>query len=609
MLAWRGKVKGQSARSRVPVLVALLAALAGCDGRARAPKVKAHTEPSHAADNTVVEFDLTSGVAESTASGGLFPLPAARTFTGLLRTLERTAADRQTKAVFLRLGGIRLDYAKVEELSALLAKVKAQTPVYCHAHGLANTTLWLTLKGCTKTTLSPAGDVDAVGMSMQMVYMKTLLDKLGIKADFLSVGKFKSAAESLLRDEPSEAAREEWLETLGSIRKTWVDSVAAVRGDTLPHLEDGPFGAAKALELKLVGALGDEYEARAEALSRGGATATKTVFGSGKETQPGDSFAEILSLLSGLDDKRSHEPHLAVVPLSGSITMGSDGLFESEGISERAVTKTLRRLTKDDSVRAVVLRIDSPGGSALASDLMWSRLKELAKTKPLIVSVGGMAASGGYYLACAGARIFADRTSIVGSIGVVGGKIVFGPALEPLGVRAVSLSPGSDAQRPTYESPLFTWDDATRARVYDQMRGVYELFISRVAEGRKKTREQIHAIAEGRIYSGSQGLEIGLVDEIGGLSQALDWARKEAGLSSSAVVTVEGPSDGLLEALGLEPEASMSQFTEAVERHRRKIWSPLALVPHEYVPWVAGVSPLLSHEKVLALAPFILKAE
>ena len=585
-----------------------LCLLSGCDGRATAPKHKHHQAEGRTEDSSVVEFDLTSGVAESTASGGLFPLPAMRTFTGLVRAIERTQADRNVKAIYLRLGMHRLDFAKVEELSTLLSKVKERTPVYCHAHALSNSTLWFTLKSCSKTFLSPAGDVDAIGMSMQMVYIKSLLDKLGVKADFLSVGKFKSAAESLLRDAPSEAARQEWLETLGSIRQSWHDSVGAVRADQVPNLENGPFGAQKALELKLVDALGDEHEARADALSRGGASATKIAYGTAKQPASGAALSEVLSLLSGLDEADSKKPHIAVIPLAGSITMGSDGLFESEGINEHAVTKTLERLKNDDSVRAVVLRLDSPGGSALASDLMWSRLRELAQAKLLVASVGGMAASGGYYLACAASRIFASETSIVGSIGVVGGKIVIGPALEPYGVHAISLAPGKDAQRPTYESALFAWDEATRARVYEQMRGVYDLFVSRVSEGRKLSREKVYALAEGRIYSGKQGRDIGLVDEIGGLYQTLEYARKQVGLSKEAPVTVEGQSDGLLSALGLDREASSEQFALALEQHRKQLWSPLAMVPREWVPWVSGVSPLLSHETVLALSPFAVQA-
>lgn len=590
------------------VLALLLSSLAACEGRHPAPRRESQPNKNDVTDSTVVEFDLTQGVAEATAGGGFFPLPAARTFTGLIRAVERVRADRNTKAVYIRLGSAQLASAKVEELALLLGSLKQKTPIYCHAHSLSNATLWLTLRGCTKTWLSPAGDVNAIGIAAQLVYFKGLLDKLQIQADFLSVGKYKSAAESLLRDAPSDAAREEWLETLGSLRTSWLEGIGSVRPDVLPHLETGPWGARAALERKLVSALGDEHEARRDTTRQAGTTGTKVVFGAGKKPGPGQAVQEILKLLSGVDADASGKPHIAVVPFVGSITMGaSDGLLQSDGISEHGAARTIQRLIDDDAVRAVVLRIDSPGGSALASDLIWSRLRELGRAKPLIASVGGMAASGGYYLACAADRIVAESTSIVGSIGVVGGKIVFGPALEPYGIHTVTLTPGPDANRVAYESPLVAWDDGTRERVREQMHQVYDLFVDRVAEGRKMQRERVLESAEGRIFSGRQGRERGLVDALGGLTDALAWARKEAGLDAEAPVTVEGQGEGLLASLGLDAEASAEQFAASVERRQQRLYGPYAALPKAWVPWVSGLSPLLEQERVLTLMPFVLQ--
>lgn len=592
-------------------LLTLLGGL-GCEGRhpAIAGKSRARELPSASASGTVVEVDLANGVPESTASGGgLFPLPASRTYTGLVRALERLERDRDAKSVLVRLGAHRLNFAQAEELGALLANVRRSRPVVCHANALSNSTLWFTLKGCDRTWLSPAGDVDAIGIGTQMVYVKKLLDSLGVKADFLAVGKWKSAAEMFLRDEPSDAARQEWLETLGGMRQSWLEGVNAARPAAAESLENGPWGARAALDRHLVDALGDDVAAMDDAKKRGNTRNTKVGYGVGKKPGSEQAFSEMLRLLSGVDDGGGARAHIAVVPLAGSITMGSEGLFEGDGIVHQSTVRTLDRLIEEDDARAVVLRIDSPGGSALASDLLWLRLRRLAEVKPVVVSVGSMAASGGYYLACAADRIFAEKTSIVGSIGVVGGKIVFGPALEQYGVRAVTLSPSPDPNRVVYESPLSAWDDATRARILEQMTGVYDLFVDRVAEGRKLPREQIQELAQGRIYDGVKGKELGLVDEIGGLEQALDWARKQTGLDRQSPVTVEGPSDGLLAALGLDAQASISEFSAAVERQRRRLWSPMALVPRAFAPLVAGVSPLLSHERVLALSPIMLSVE
>lgn len=582
------------------------AAAFACEGRHPAILGKSKPQASPAAAGSIAEIDLTSGVPESTSAGaGWFPLPAHRTYTGLVRAIERLEADRDAKAVLIRLGSHRLSFAQVEELSGLLAKLRRTRPVVCHAHSLSNATLWLTLGGCDSTWLSPAGDVDAIGIGTQVVYFRKLLDSLGVKADFLAVGKWKSAAESFLRDEPSDAARQEWLETLGGIRRSWIDGVARARPEAVERLENGPYGARTALQLKLVDALGDDTSAMDDAKKRGKTRQSRVVFGAGKKPGPGLALQEILRLLSGVDDGAGSRPHIAVVPLAGSITMGSEGLFEGDGIVHVSAVRTIDRLIDEDDVRAVVLRIDSPGGSALASDLLWQRLRRLVAVKPVVVSIGSMAASGGYYLACAADYIFAESTSIVGSIGVVGGKIVFGPALENYGVHAVTLSPSPHVNRVAYESPLVPWDDDTRARILEQMTGVYDLFVDRVSEGRKLKRDQVASLAEGRIYTGQQGKELGLVDELGGLLQALDWARQRAGLDAQSPVTVEGPGEGLLSALGLDAQASLPEFTAAVEHQRRRLWSPMANVPQPFAAHLAGLTPLLANERVLFLAPLV----
>ncbi|MGE5786170.1 MAG: signal peptide peptidase SppA, partial [Myxococcales bacterium] len=393
------------------------------------------------------------------------------------------------------------------------------------------------------------------------------------------------------------------------MRKSWLDGVASARPTAVESVENGPWGARAALEHHLVDELGDDRAALDDAKKRGHASDTKTVFGSEKKPGSEAALAELFRMLSGLEDGAASRAHVAVVPLSGGITMGSEGLFEGEGIVHTGTIRTIERLAEDNDVRAVVLRIDSPGGSALASDLIWLHLRKLAATKPVVVSIGGMAASGGYYLACAAEHIFAEPTSIVGSIGAVGGKIVIGPALEGHGVHAVTLTPSPDPGRVAYSSPFVSWNDATRTRVFEQMKGVYDLFIDRVSEGRKLERDRVLNLAEGRIYTGQRGKELGLVDELGGLSSALEWARRRAGLDERAPVTVEGAGDGLLSALGLDAQASLPEFTAAVERQRRRLWSPLVLAPRSLIPLLSGITPVLGHERVLVLAPIALDAD
>jgi protease-4 len=292
--------------------------------------------------------------------------------------------------------------------------------------------------------------------------------------------------------------------------------------------------------------------------------------------------------------------------------MGSDeSLFgRSEGISERALGPVLARLENDDSVRAVVLRIDSPGGSALASDLLWHRLMRLRAKKPLVVSVGEMAASGGYYLASAGQVIFAERGSIVGSMGVVGGKLAFGRALAQVGIHAETFPANPQATagaRAAYPSALAEWDDATRARVLESMTAVYDLFLSRVAEGRKTSVDAIAPFAEGRIFSGVQGRDHGLVDELGGLSAAIAKARQLAKLPADAELEAVGGARGFWGALGGVsapglPSAALSALTSPGD----SIAQSLGRLAPAVVPFATGLLPLAEGERALTVVPFAL---
>jgi protease-4 len=298
----------------------------------------------------------------------------------------------------------------------------------------------------------------------------------------------------------------------------------------------------------------------------------------------------------------------------GAISMEGGGglLSEGGGIVERRMVRTLTRLERDDDVKAVVLRIDSPGGSALASDLLWHGLMRIRAKKPLVVSIGSMAASGGYYLASTGSVIFADDTSIVGSIGVVGGKVAANKALEKLGVHAETIPAKGDdpraAARAAYESFLMPWDDPTRERVLSTMTAIYELFLARVAEGRSIPVERVAASAEGRIFSGREGKTRGLVDELGGLTEAIARARTLAGLAVDARVNAVGESSGLLDALAEEaPESRAGAMPPRPLAGAGMVVAELIerLGP-ELLPFAESLAPLGEHERAVCALPFAL---
>lgn len=571
---------------------------------------------AHPNEPLVAELDLAQGAPE-TPTAGLFGPSSGRTYFDWLMELRDLAKRDNVKGIFVRLGsGSDLGLARAQELGGLLATLRAAgKPVVCHANDYDQPTLLFVSKACDEIWLSPAGGVDAVGLAFELVFMRELLDKLHIEVDMLQVGKYKGANESLTRDSVSPEARESYKRALSGLREAWIGGITEgrKRPDLSEIVEDGPFSAEDAKARGLVDEVGYESDARSSAAKRAGVSLVTTRYGgAGRSSQ---ELVGVLRALSGSEG--TAVPHLAVVRASGAISMGGTGspLGGSDGIAERDLGKTLRRLTEDDAVRAVVLRIDSPGGSALASDLLWKQLMALRAEKPLVVSVGGMAASGGYYMACTGTKIFAEPTSIVGSIGVVGGKVSFGKALEQFGVHVESITATDDpvrSARASYMSTFAPWDDATKGRVLDSMTDIYELFLTRVAEGRKIPRLVVEKSAEGQLFGGVIAKERSLVDELGGLDDAMRFALNEAGLPEDAPIEAVGEPQGLLGLLGgaeeEQDEESKAPAAEAVGRA-----AVASLIPEwsQFAPemrlFLLSVWPAVEGERSLAALPFGLR--
>ncbi|HVY47794.1 MAG TPA: signal peptide peptidase SppA, partial [Minicystis sp.] len=543
----------------VAVAAALLVAAAGCDGRPHAATSGEGGGEEGAAgpafDGGVVdEIDLTQGEPEL-APGSLFGPPRKRSHVDLVRVLRSVASDADAKGVYVRLGGASFALARAQEIGALLGAVRKKIPVVCHADDLNNGALYLAAAGCTRVWVSPAGGVDAVGIAAQLVYARSLFDKLHVGVDFLQVGKFKGAEEPFTRDGPSPEARASLEAALRGLRAAWIQGIAT--GRHLDHadeiVEAGPYSPWEAKKNGLIDEVGYGDDAKDEAKKLAHTEHVAMRFGTSEAAAPvPKGLSGVLRALSG--SGHATGAHVAVLPAVGAITMAPSRslLGASEGISEKELGRLVTKVTKDASVKAVVVRIDSPGGSALASDLLWKKLMKLREKKPLVFSIGAMAASGGYYLACTGTKIVAEPGSIVGSIGVVAGKLAFGPALEQIGVHAetIAAAPGpGKATRAAYMSPLTAWDDATRARVLSSMQAVYDLFLQRVAAGRKLTVDDVAPSAEGRIFGGVEAKERKLVDELGGFDDARKLAAKLAGLPPDAPFDVVSDQPNLFELL------------------------------------------------------------
>lgn len=585
---------------------ALAVAALSCDGR----KGFMGRDELGLPGSKVVELNLSRGVSERGAATFFGPIPDT-SYADLLEVI-REIDPEDTKAVFVRLGTANVSLSHATELGRRLSALKEKgITVTCHADDLDNSTVFFFARACSKVWLTPTGGVDSVGLAFQLMFAKALLDKLGIGVDFLQVGKYKGAQEPYTRNEPSPEARASVEEALANLRAAWLEGVREGRGeDAVTAVEDGPHTASRAKELGLVDELGYVDEARKAALDAAEAKSADVVFGGAPGKQKGDGLDDLVRALTGADGMGV--PHVAVVRAVGAITMeAGGGLGGGDGITERELGRTITRLTEDDDVKAVVLRIDSPGGSALASDLLWHKLMKLREKKPLVVSVGGMAASGGYYLSCAGSTIFAEPTSILGSVGVVGGKFSLGGALSSVGVNVVTIPAAPDpikARRAAYLSPFDRWDDPTRARVAEGMQSIYDTFVQRVAEGRGLTSEEVAQGAEGRIYGGVRAKELKFVDELGGLDEAIQHALEKAELGAKGRVKLVGEEPALAALLGGSPDAE-SRAIEGARRELDPLTAWVAQLPEAARVWVDGVTPMAKGETALLLVPFALTAQ
>jgi protease-4 len=584
------------------VVPLLLGAFVSCEGR---PRVGSRSSDVHDEPRTgpaIAILDLSEGAPEQPPAGVLGLSRKSESFEDLVSQIELLQRDVQIRGVLVRLRAIRLGLARATEIGTMLEQLGRKLPVWCHADELGNATVYLAARGCKRVWASPGGSVDAIGLAAQLVYFhKLLAEELGLDVDFLQVGKYKGAEEPFTRDGPSPEARASLQSTLSDMRTAWLGGIHAARptvGDSVP--EDGPYTASGAKERGLVDDVGYFDDARSALEKETGAVRSDVRLGPRSQAGGGDGLGDVFRALT--EDSIGSAP-VALVRAIGAITMDGGGILgQTGGIVERRLLSTLLRLERDEDVKAVVLRIDSPGGSALASDLLWHELMRIRAQKPLVVSVGDMAASGGYYLASAGSIVFADETSIVGSIGVVGGKIAAQRALEKIGVHPDTIAAKAGdphaAARAAYESLLVPWDEPTRKRLLETMTGIYELFLARAAEGRHQPLERMAASAEGRIFSGRDGKDRGLVDELGGLVDAIARARVMAGLPPDARVAVAGEGGGLLQALAQDEPLGQADI--------KRLANLVAELAPDLGPFVESMAPMAAREPALCALPFAL---
>ena len=441
----------------------------------------------------------------------------------LTRALQSAAEDKDVKAVVLMADGAGLAPAQIQELRATLRKVKAAgKPVWMYADTLGLGSLWLGSEASV-LALMPQGDLNIQGLHVEQMYFKGLMDKVGVQADVIHIGNFKSAGEPFTRTEPSPESARQTNELLDDLHMLIVRDIAASRGRTPEELQAlmdrGAIPPQTALAEKMVDRLMYRNEFTREVRKQFGGE-LDFAYGLEDNASAGEGLAGLLSLFSGAPAKgASGRSAVAVVAIEGAI--------DDESIL--TARREILRAARDKSVRALVFRVNSPGGSALASDALYEATRVFKKyKKPLVVSMGDVAASGGYYISALADRIYASEATITGSIGVVGGKIVTKGLMDWAGISVTTFQRGKHADLFTSLRP-FSPEEV--ALVRGESERVYGVFKEAILAGRRdRLKKDLESIAGGRVYSGLDARELGLVDEFGGFQEAIDYAAEQAGL-------------------------------------------------------------------------------
>jgi len=500
----------------------------------------------------IAYFKVRGALAETPVSmPPLFGGEPPQSLKGLLGRLKKARTDDDIVAVVVDFQDAAIGQAQLWELTEALRKFAAvDKEVYLHADSL-RTGSYALATAASHVSVVPTGVVWLTGFYGEAPYLRGLLDKIGCVPDFEQCGSFKSAGESYMRTGPSPEAQKmyDWL--LDDLFDNLIQLIATGR-DLPPEkvrqlIDNGPYSAEEALAAGLIDSVQHRQDFVADLKARYGED-VKFVKDYGKEDlfdMPDDNFFAMFDFFMKLLNPEPTvytNPSVAIVYVDGAIQQGTaqpSPFGGAQGAFSTTIRRALDKAAGDDSVKAVVMRVDSPGGSALASEIILDASKRVAAKKPLIVSMGNVAGSGGYYVACAAEAIFASPSTITASIGVISGKVVTTGMWDKLGVNWHANQRGKMAGMLSTAS---TFDTEERAKLRHYMETVYGIFKGHVLHAREeKLTKPIDELAGGRVFTGRQALKLGLVDKIGGLDDAVKYAADQAGLGEYELRVIPEP--------------------------------------------------------------------
>ncbi len=544
-------------------------------------------EPSVETNSTLV-LPVRGGLVERQPLGGLgLFLGSQQTVRSVVDSLRKAKVDPRISGVILAPSGPQTLWGKLQEIRDAVTDFRESgKPIVTYLEYGGEQEYYLATAS-DRIFLMPTSPLDLTGVATYELFLRGLLDKIGAYPDMLHAGKYKTAANQYT-EETFTAAHREMSESLNlDMYEQLIGGIADGRkmpdADVLALLNEGPLLPEDAVRVGLVDELAYEDQIR-----------DRAPFADADWQELDDAEYRQVSL-SSLGLNRGQQ--IAVIYAVGVIASGSSG-FDITGnqvIGSQTLIESIRAARDDESVRAIVLRIDSPGGGAFASDVIWRELMLAREEKPLIASMSDLGASGGYYIALPAHAIVAQPATLTGSIGVVMGKVIFGGTYEKLGINIESTSNGRYAE---IYSPVRPFSDEERAKVEEQMLAFYDQFVEKVAEARQTTPERIDEVAQGRVWTGRQAQRVGLVDDLGGLDRALALAKERANipLDEEVQLVVYPRRKGFFELIGdsftirgmagarllrTPEEQALSVLTAPLRLFRRG--EPLALMPYMFL--------------------------
>jgi len=541
----------------------------------------------HVSSNSTLLIDVSGDLQETEPSGVLGQLlEAPPTVRSIVDSLRKAAVDRRVSSVMIRPTSSAALWGKVQEVrDAIIEFKKSKKPIVAYLEYGGDQSYYLA-SACDKVFLMPTASLDLTGMASYELFLRGALDKIGAFPDTLHVGDYKTASNTFTERTFTPAHRE-MAESLNTdMYEQLIAGIAEGRhrvpADVRALVDHGPYLPEDAVRAGLVDDLAYEDEID-----------DKVALGRGRTTTLRQHEYRNVGLGSlGL----GRGPKIAVIYATGIITSGASNFDSPSGqvVGSDTMVEYLRKARADNSIRAIVLRIDSPGGSAVASDVIWREIMLTRERKPVIASMSDVAASGGYYIAMPAHAIVAQPATLTGSIGVVLVRFVIDGTLDKLGVNLETVKQGKYAD---LFSPVRPFTPEERKKVGDLMQATYDAFVEKAAAGRNTTPERIDAIAQGRVWTGRQAKELGLVDELGGLDRALALAKERAKIAAGSDVelVVFPPKRSIFEVLRGRTDSAAALAAILGDRNARAVEAvtaplrlfrrgePLTLMPNVFV--------------------------